>query len=124
LPYHAPCQLRGHGIGLPPLDLFALVPGLQTIDLDHDCCGVAGRYGLKKEKHDIAMAVGEPLFRHIREPAALRAACDSETCSWQIELATSTPVKHQIEILAEAYAGAGRPISAVPFTRDEPATHQ
>ena len=30
LPYHAPCQLRSHGIGLPALDLFALVPGLEA----------------------------------------------------------------------------------------------
>jgi glycerol-3-phosphate dehydrogenase subunit C len=111
LPYHAPCQLRGHGIGLPALDLFALVPGLDAIDLDHDCCGVAGTYGLKKEKYDIAMAVGEPLFRKIREADAPRAACDSETCRWQIELATSTPVKHPIEILAEAYAAADEPAS-------------
>jgi glycerol-3-phosphate dehydrogenase subunit C len=109
LPYHAPCQLRGHGIGLPALDLFALVPGLEAIDLDHDCCGVAGTYGLKKEKYAIAMAVGAPLFRSIRETAAPRAACDSETCRWQIELATSTPVKHPIEILAEAYAAADQP---------------
>ena len=112
LPYHAPCQLRGHGIGLPALDLFALVPGLDAIDLDHDCCGVAGTYGLKREKYDIAMAVGEPLFRKIREADAPRAACDSETCRWQIELATSTPVKHPIEILAEAYAAADRPAVA------------
>ena len=50
LPYHGPCQLRSHGIGFPALDLFALVPGLQAIDMDHDCCGIAGTYGLKREK--------------------------------------------------------------------------
>ena len=38
LPYHAPCQLRSHGIGLPAMDLFALVPGLRAADMDHDCC--------------------------------------------------------------------------------------
>ena len=27
VPYHAPCQQRGHGIGRPALDLLALVPG-------------------------------------------------------------------------------------------------
>jgi hypothetical protein len=70
------------------------------------------------------MAVGEPLFRHIRKTAAPRAACDSATCCWQIELATSALVKHQIEILAEACAAAGRPVPAVPVTRDEPAAHQ
>jgi glycerol-3-phosphate dehydrogenase subunit C len=104
LPYHAPCQLKGHGIGLPAMDLFGLIPGLRAIDMDHDCCGVAGTYGLKKEKYDIAMAVGDPLFRRIREADTARAACDSETCRWQIEAATSTPTRHPIEIIAAAYA--------------------
>ena len=106
LPYHAPCQLRSHGIGLPALDLFALVPGLRAVDLDHDCCGIAGTYGLKNEKYEIAMAVGEPLFRKIRASGAEVAACDSETCRWQIARATATPTKHPVEILAAAYARA------------------
>jgi glycerol-3-phosphate dehydrogenase subunit C len=103
LPYHAPCQLRGHGIGMPAMDLFALVPGLAAIDMDHDCCGVAGTYGLKKEKYDIAMAVGDPLFRRIRETDSARAACDSETCRWQIQAATDRPTRHPVEILAASY---------------------
>ena len=62
VPYHAPCQQRGHGIGKPALDLLALVPDLHMIELDADCCGIAGTYGLKKEKYDISMAVGKRLF--------------------------------------------------------------
>jgi len=104
LPYHPPCQLKGHGIGIPAMDLFALVPGLQAIDMDHDCCGVAGTYGLKKEKYDIAMAVGDPLFKRIRETDSAQAACDSETCRWQIQTATGRPTRHPVEILASAYA--------------------
>jgi glycerol-3-phosphate dehydrogenase subunit C len=104
LPYHAPCQLRGHGIGFPALDLFALVPGLRAVDMDHDCCGIAGTYGLKAEKYAIAMAVGEPLFQRIRAGGGERGACDSETCRWQIERATGTPMRHPVEILAAAYA--------------------
>ena len=107
VPYHAPCQLRAHGIGLPAMDLFALVPGFTAVDLDHDCCGVAGTYGLKKEKYDIALAVGAPLFDKVRAAAddgATRAICDSETCRWQIAAATSTPVVHPVQILAAAYA--------------------
>jgi glycerol-3-phosphate dehydrogenase subunit C len=109
LPYHAPCQLRAHGIGLPAMDLFALVPGLIAVDLDHDCCGVAGTYGLKKEKYDISMAVGAPLFEKVwaaTAEGATRAVCDSETCRWQIATATSTPVVHPVQILAAAYAAA------------------
>ena len=106
LPYHAPCQLRSHGIGLPALDLLALVPGLEPVDLDHDCCGVAGTYGLKAEKYEVAMAVGADLFRRLRELGSPQAACDSETCRWQIERATGVRLRHPVEILAEAYAAA------------------
>jgi glycerol-3-phosphate dehydrogenase subunit C len=106
LPYHAPCQLRSHGIGLPAMDLFALVPGLRATDMDHDCCGIAGTYGLKREKYDVAMAVGAPLFEAIGETDAARVACDSETCRWQIASATGRQARHPVEILAEAYAAA------------------
>lgn len=103
LPYHAPCQLRSHGIGLPALDLFELVPGLRAIDMDHDCCGIAGTYGLKSEKYDIAMAVGEPLFERLRAAGEDQVACDSETCRWQIGAATGARLRHPVEFLAEAY---------------------
>ena len=103
LPYHAPCQLRSHGIGFPALELFALVPGLRAEDMDHDCCGIAGTYGLKKEKYDIAMAVGAPLFEKIGATGATAAACDSETCRWQIESETGVRTRHPVEFLLDAY---------------------
>ena len=103
LPYHAPCQLRSHGIGFPALELFALIPGLRAEDMDHDCCGIAGTYGLKKEKYDIAMAVGAPLFEKIQATGAAAAACDSETCRWQIESATGVRTRHPVEFLLDAY---------------------
>ena len=108
VPYHAPCQQRGHGIGKPALDLLALVPDLHMIELDADCCGIAGTYGLKKEKYEISMAVGKRLFDDISASGSNLAACDSETCRWQIEKATGTSLRHPVEILAEAYAAGDR----------------
>jgi glycerol-3-phosphate dehydrogenase subunit C len=103
VPYWAPCQQRGHGIGQPALDLFALVPGLRVVEIDAQCCGVAGTYGLKREKYDIAMRVGEPVFRQVREADADVVACDSETCRWQITHATGVPTVHPVELLHRAY---------------------
>jgi glycerol-3-phosphate dehydrogenase subunit C len=116
LPYHAPCQLRSHGIGLPAMDLFALVPRLRARDMDHDCCGIAGTYGMKKEKYGIGMAVGAPLFDKVRASGAPEAACDSETCRWQIQSATGVRTRHPVEILQAAYnagdaAGQGGAVS-------------
>jgi glycerol-3-phosphate dehydrogenase subunit C len=103
VPYHAPCQQRGHGIGKPALELFGLIPGLEVVDSDVECCGVAGTYGLKTEKYDIAMEVGAPLFRQVSEVATEVAACDSETCRWQITRATGIPSVHPVELLYRAY---------------------
>ncbi len=103
VPYHAPCQQRGHGIGKPALDLFALIPELRVIDLDVECCGIAGTYGLKKEKYDIAMNVGARLFREVRRAEPDLAACDSETCRLQITHGTGVPSVHPVELLFRAY---------------------
>jgi glycerol-3-phosphate dehydrogenase subunit C len=103
VPYHAPCQQRGHGIGKPALDLLALVPELRAIDLDLDCCGIAGTYGLKKEKYAISMSVGDRLFRDVRAVEPDVAACDSETCRWQITHATGVAAVHPVELLHRAY---------------------
>ena len=103
VPYHAPCQQRGHGIGKPALDLLALVPELRVVELDVDCCGIAGTYGLKREKYEISMAVGERLFHELREAEADVAACDSETCRWQIEHGSGVHAVHPVELLHRAY---------------------
>jgi glycerol-3-phosphate dehydrogenase subunit C len=103
VPYFAPCQQQGHGIGKPALDLLSLIPGLRVIELDADCCGVAGTYGLKKEKYEISMAVGSELFRQVRETEPDLAACDSETCRWQIEHGSGVHAVHPVELLHRAY---------------------
>jgi glycerol-3-phosphate dehydrogenase subunit C len=100
--YHAPCQQQGHGIGKPALDLLALIPELETIETGASCCGVAGTYGLKREKYDIAMKVGAGLFGEIAAAAPDTAVCDSETCRWQIEHATGVRSVHPVEMLHRA----------------------
>jgi glycerol-3-phosphate dehydrogenase subunit C len=103
VPYHQPCQGRGHGIGTPAMRLMGLVPGLRPRQIDATCCGVAGTYGLKREKYDIAMAVGEPVFQGVREGGAELSACDSETCRWWISEATGRPSVHPVELLRRSY---------------------
>jgi glycerol-3-phosphate dehydrogenase subunit C len=100
--YHAPCQQQGHGVGKPALELMALVPELRVIENDATCCGVAGTYGLKREKYDIAMDVGAGLFGQIADARPDLAVCDSETCRWHIERATGVRTVHPIEILHRA----------------------
>jgi len=101
--YHAPCQQQGHWIGKPAVELLRLVPGLDVRELDARCCGIAGTYGLKREKYQIGMDVGADLFRQVDVSGAALVACDSETCRWQIEHGTKRPSVHPVELLHRAY---------------------
>jgi glycerol-3-phosphate dehydrogenase subunit C len=103
IPYHAPCQLKAHGVGRPALDVLDLIPGLRAVEMDVDCCGIAGTYGYKAEKRQIAEDVGRSLFDRIKRSGAPLAVCDTETCRWQIAQMTGVRVVHPIELLARSY---------------------
>ena len=103
IPYHAPCQLKSHGMGRPALDVLDLIPGLHAIEMDAECCGIAGTYGYKVEKRQIAEDVGAHLFERIRASGSDMVVCDTETCRWQIAQMTGTRTVHPIELIAEAY---------------------
>lgn len=101
--YHAPCQFRTHAVGRPAADLLRRIPGVTLTETQTECCGVAGTYGLKAEKYQIAVDVGEQVFGEIRDSGAERIACDSETCRWWMEGHTGVQAVHPVEVLAEAY---------------------
>lgn len=103
LVYHAPCQYRAHKLGFPALEILQRIPGLHITISQVDCCGIAGTYGYKVEKYDIAMAVGKSLFELVRSSGIPLVICDSETCRWHITNATGIPSVHPIELLAASY---------------------
>jgi len=102
--YHAPCQQKAHNMGQPALDLFELIPNFDVRLSEASCCGIAGTYGYKVEKYQIAMDVGKPLFDQVREIGVSKPViCDSETCRWQITHGTGAKSVHPIHVLAAAY---------------------
>jgi len=103
LPYHAPCQLKAHGMGRPALDVLDLIPGLRCWEIDADCCGIAGTYGYKAEKRAIAEAVGRPIVEQVSAAGARLVVCDTETCRWQITSLTGAKTVHPVELVALAY---------------------
>lgn len=105
LPYHAPCQYRAHRVGKPALEILSQIPGVDVRESTARCCGIAGTYGYKTEKYQIAMDVGAELFDFVKAQGSQveMTACDSETCRWQMEHGTDLPSRHPIEYLAAAY---------------------
>ena len=100
--YHAPCQLNSHGIGLPAYDVLRRIPELSLTLSESECCGVAGTYGLKRERYSVAHAVGSSLFDQVRQTQPDLMVTDSETCRWWVQGHTGVRACHPLEVLALA----------------------
>ena len=100
--YHCPCHQERLGWGIFTTELLKMIPGLELVELESNCCGIAVTYGFKKENYKVSQAIGKPLFDNIAAVAPDFVACECETCKWQIEMSTGVPVKNPVSILAEA----------------------
>lgn len=92
---------------MPAADLLRLIPGLEVVESFATCCGIAGTYGLKKEKYEIGQKVGKELFDMVKETNQGYVACDTETCRWQIEKSTQVKAVHPIFFVHKAYGLGG-----------------
>jgi glycerol-3-phosphate dehydrogenase subunit C len=63
---------------------------------------VAGTYGLKTERFDVARAVGRDLIEQVQSARVDRVVTDSETCRWWIEAYSEIPSVHPVELLSAA----------------------
>lgn len=108
IPYHQPCQVKSQGIGQPAVRMMEAIPGVTVIESGQPCCGIAGTYGLKREKYAVAQRVGQPLFEFVRATNHQLAACETETCRWQIRAATGAAVIHPVQLIHFALGLGGR----------------
>jgi len=97
--YHHPCHLSAIGIKDLPVKLLQLIPEINLVEIEDSCCGMGGILGLKKERFEWSMKIGEGLFQQIKNtnPNAVITPCAA--CKMQIEQATNIKVYHPIKIL-------------------------
>lgn len=100
--YHSACHMECLGWIPYSTGLLKMIPGLELVILESQCCGIAGTYGFKKENYERSQKIGSGVFRQIEEVAPDCVSTDCETCKWQIEMSTGCGVKNPISIVAEA----------------------
>ena len=100
--YHTACHMQRMGWQLYSIELMRMIPGLDLVELEQECCGISGTYGFKKENYERSQAIGSILFKHIADAQVEAVATDCETCKWQIEMSTGLPVENPISIVADA----------------------
>jgi glycerol-3-phosphate dehydrogenase subunit C len=100
--YHTPCHMEKLGWSIYSTSLIRMIPGVDFVMLDSQCCGIAGTYGFKKENYPYSQKIGEALFKQIQNLKVDLVATDCETCKWQIEMSAGVAVENPISILADA----------------------
>ena len=102
LAYHTACHMQRMGWQLFSMELLRMIPGLDLVELEQNCCGISGTYGFKKENYERSQAIGSTLFKDIEQAHVEAVTTDCETCKWQIEMSTGLPVENPISVLADA----------------------
>ena len=100
--YHTPCHMEKLGWSIYSTSLMKMIPGVDFVMMDSQCCGIAGTYGFKKENYPYSQKIGEGVFRQISEIQPDIVSTDCETCKWQIEMSTGAHVENPITIIADA----------------------
>ncbi|PJE79541.1 Anaerobic glycerol-3-phosphate dehydrogenase subunit C [invertebrate metagenome] len=100
--YHSPCHLVKMGGVIYTLELLSHIPGLKLIQLDQNCCGLAGTYGFKKENYKHSQKIAGKMIQQIQATNADYVVTDCESCKMQIEMSTQHKVLHPISLLAMA----------------------
>jgi glycerol-3-phosphate dehydrogenase subunit C len=103
--YHIPCHMQKMGWEIYTIELLKLLPGVELVILDPNCCGIAGTYGFKKENYQIAQEIGKPLFEQIEQSGADYIVSDCETCKWQIEMSTTKECLNPLSLMAMLLSG-------------------
>ncbi len=102
LAYHAPCHARNQGLAGQPIELFAAVEGIDVTDVGESCSGISGTYGWKTERYDTSMAIGEEMFEEMEAAPGETGLTECPTCAMQMEHGTGYPVRHPLELVADA----------------------
>lgn len=100
--YHTPCHVEAAAQGRPWLTLLRRLPDVEVVDLQAGCCGIAGTYGLKREKYGVARAVGRGLQQAVLALDQPVVATECETCRMQIrDLVPQAQVMHPLQLLGD-----------------------
>ena len=95
-------------MGIKARDMLKLIPNIK-IDVVERCAGHGGTFGVMKETRDLALKVGKPTARQIKNKNNKYMASDCPLAGKhlkQLEIdtnITNDEALHPIELLAKAY---------------------
>ncbi len=105
---HHACHARAQNMGNKARDMLKLIPNVK-IDVVERCAGHGGTFGVMKETHNLALKIGRPTAREIKNKNNKYMASDCPLAGKHLkQLEQDTKISndeaiHPIEILAKSY---------------------
>jgi glycerol-3-phosphate dehydrogenase subunit C len=103
--YHTPCHLRVRDLGPENLRLLELIPGMEPVDIDRGCCGLAGSFGMRRVHRDESREIGRFLFEELGAPSYDLGITNCAGCEMQMRAGSGREVNHPLKLLWQAYSG-------------------
>ncbi|MBA2640904.1 MAG: FAD-binding protein [Nocardioidaceae bacterium] len=99
--YHGHCHQKAEVGTAATVALLRRIPGVEVVEIDAGCCGMAGSFGFEAEHYDVSMTVGEDrLFPALRAEAPDTVICASGvSCRQQIFHGTDRSAWHPVELV-------------------------
>ena len=105
---HHACHARAQNMGIKARDMLKLIPNIK-IDVVERCAGHGGTFGVMKETHNLALKVGTPTAKQIKNKNNKYMVSDCPLAAKHLkQLEQDTKISndealHPIELLAKAY---------------------
>ena len=105
---HNACHARAQNMGIKSRDMLKFIPNIK-MDVVERCAGHGGTFGVMKETHDLAVKVGTPTARLIKNKNNKYMASDCPLAGKHLkQLETDTNISndealHPIELIAKSY---------------------
>jgi len=106
--FHIPCHDRAVSSGRPAVGFLQAAGYKVQVVENGTCCGMAGTVGMKHGDlgYNLAMEVGDHLFRLFRESGLKLVATESSVCSTQIRDGVGLEVIHPLDAVEEPPAAS------------------
>ncbi len=101
--YHQPCHLPAVSEAKASLILLHECLGLDVIDLQAGCCGLAGTFGMQRKNRDLSGRMALNLKQNLAAYPGRTVLTECGACAMQIEQLSKQTVLHPIKLLALAY---------------------
>ena len=105
---HNACHARAQNMGIKARDMLKFIPNIK-MDVVERCAGHGGTFGVMKETYDVAVKVGRPTARQIKNKNNKYMASDCPLAGKHLkQLETDTNIAndealHPIELMAKSY---------------------